>query len=243
MTEKRRARNWCMVLYPEDPTHVEAIRLLDELKYRYVGILHDKDTYTPEDQEKNPENVAGQLKKAHWHIVLKCKQARWDSAIAKQLGISPNYLQECADFDAAVLYLVHFSNPDRFQYDSSEAFGSLTSHLEKLLLDDDEGMRVLEIVKEIDRQDKKVKYRDILIFACNNGLYGEFRRLGSGVMYLINDHNAELYAESYLAEKREAEKRRRTSGFGDFVDYSADDFAARSHHLEQLGFAPDEFKE
>ncbi len=241
--EKRRSRNWCMVLYPEDPKHAEAVRLLEELNYRYVGILHDKDVYSSEDQEKNPDNVAGLPKKPHWHIVFKCKQARWDTAISKQLGITPNYLQECVDFDSAVLYLVHLANPDRYQYDSSEAFGNLTSHLEKLLLDDDEGMRVLEIVKEIDRHDKEVRYRDVLVFACNNGLYGEFRRLGCGVKYLIDDHNADIYQDRFREQQREAEKRRRTSGFGDFVVNSADDFAARSHHLGQLGFAPEELKE
>lgn len=217
-TEKLRARNWCLLLYPEDTTHSNAVKLLEELKYRYVGILHDKDTWS-EAECKDGTHTPGELKKPHWHIVIKCKQARWNTAIAKELGIAPNYLQACADFDEAIMYLTHVNHPEKHQYDSTEAFGNLTAHLEKLLLDDDEGMRVLEIVKYIDAQPSMAKYRDILVYCCNNGLYGEFRRLGCGVKYLMDEHNAEIYQELARAEIAKSEKARIKAQSEQFGDY------------------------
>ena len=187
--EKIRKRNWCMVLYPEDPTHVEAINRLYSCGYKYVAILHDCDTW---DEGESETHSAGEPKKEHWHVVLKFTQARWNTAIAEELGIAPNYLEPCSNFDAACLYLVHANHEKKYQYDSAALFGTLVSHVNKLLLDDDEGARILEIVKEIDACPGRAKYRDILVWACNNGLYGEFRRLGSGVKYLLDEHNVDI---------------------------------------------------
>lgn len=219
--EKVRCRNWCALLYPDDPTHVRALELLEEHKYRFVAMRHDKDTWT-EAECKDGAHTPGELKKAHWHIVIKCKQARWNTAIAKQLGIATNYLQECADFDEAVLYLTHVNQPEKYQYDSSEAFGNLTAHLEKLLLDDDEGMRVLEIVKVIDATPGEARYRDILVHCCNNGLYGEFRRLGCGVKYLLDEHNADIYQERAMKAIEQSEKARLKHERDQFDEYQVE---------------------
>lgn len=216
--EKVRSRNWCLLLYPEDPTHVRALELLEEHKYRYVGIRHDKDVWS-EQECKDGKHVVGDIKKEHWHIVIKCKQARWNTAISKDLGIAPNYLQICADFDEAVLYLTHVNQPEKHQYESTEAFGNLTGHLEKLLLDEDEGTRVLEIVKCIDSQPGLARYRDILVYCCNNGLYGEFRRLGCGVKYLLDEHNADVQADVIRDRMERFEKAGTSLEINDFGRY------------------------
>lgn len=179
--EKYRSRNYCLVLYPEDSSHALAVEKLKAENYKFICILHDKDSC--ED---------GSTKKKHWHIVIKFGQARWNTAVASELGIEPNYLEACRDMDSALLYLVHSGHDDKFQYDSSECFGPLVPALNKLLVDDDEGMRVLEIVYAIDRSPGEVTYREILVKACNAGLYGEFRRLGAGVKFLIDEHNSEV---------------------------------------------------
>lgn len=204
---KERARNWCLLLYPEDSTHATALERLEMLNYRYVAMKHDQDVWT-EHECQDGKHEPGTVKKPHVHVVIKCKQARWNTAIAKDLGIAPNYMQQCADFDEAVLYLTHVAQPDKAQYDSSLAFGPLTAHLEKLLLDDDEGTRVLEIVKAIDAIPGEARYRDILVHCCNNGLYGEFRRLGCGVKYLLDEHNAEIFQERARAVEDETNRAR-----------------------------------
>lgn len=187
--QKIRKRNWTMLLYPEDPAHVEAMSRLQSGGYKYVAILHDSDVWAEGESETHP---AGEVKKEHWHVVLKFPQARWNTAIAEELGIAPNYMEACTNFDAACLYLVHANNEEKHQYDPSALFGSLVSAVNKLLVDDDEGTRVLQIVEKIDGAPGRCSYREVLVWACNNGLYGEFRRLGTGVKYLLDEHNMEL---------------------------------------------------
>lgn len=217
--EKIRKRNWTMLLYPEDPTHAAAIKKLESGGYKYVAILHDKDIWAEGESENH---TAGEPKKEHWHVVLKFPQARWNTAIAEELGIAVNYMEPCANFDSACLYLVHANAEDKFQYDAGSLFGNLVSAVNKLLVDDDEGMRVLEIVHAIDSCPGRVSYRDMLVKACNNGLYGEFRRLGSGVKWLIDEHNQE-YDTMYLEALRDRLERenfdefRKRSGSIDFV--------------------------
>ena len=191
--EKIRKRNWTMLLYPEDPTHAAAMEKLAAGGYKYVAILHDSDVWGEGESEKY---AAGEPKKEHWHVVLKFPQARWNTALADELGIAANYMEPCANFDAACLYLVHANNEDKHQYPPSALFGPLVPAVNKLLADDDEGTRVLEIVKEIDACPGRASYRNLLVWACKNGYYGEFRRLGSGVVTLIQEHNDECYRET-----------------------------------------------
>lgn len=184
-----KSRCWCLVLYPEDDSHSACVDLLRKSGYAYALILHDRDTYTEGESE---DHQAGDPKKPHWHIVLRLQNPRWQEALAKELGINPNYLEPCRNRDSALLYMIHDGYPDRYQYDVSDVSGPLALNLAKLLVDDDEGQRVKTIIQLIDNTPGRVYYRDLLLKACDNGLYGEFRRLGSGVKWLIEEHNAVL---------------------------------------------------
>lgn len=189
-------RKWRLELYPEDPTHLEALSLLEQEGYKYVGIKHDKDTIMQEDIDKGKYTAdrLGETKKEHFHVVVKFKNAVWKSALAKKLGISPNYVRDCKNFDEACKYLVHATkkSADKYQYGNEELFGPLAPVVVQLLGDDDEGSRVLEIVKQVDSFPTRASYRDLLVWACKNGYYSEFRRLGSGVKYLLDEHNQEV---------------------------------------------------
>lgn len=214
--EKIKKRNWTMLLYPEDPTHAAAMETLAAGGYKYVAILHDKDVWQEGENENHP---AGEPKKEHWHVVLKFAQARYNTAVAKELGIKENYMEACANFDAACLYLVHANAEDKHQYDPTALFGTLVSAVNKLLLDDDEGTRVLEIVKTIDAMPGRASYRDTLVWACKNGLYGEFRRLGSGVKWLIDEHN-EDFDKPYQVNREATE--RAINGFDEYSRFTGD---------------------
>ena len=198
MSDKVRSRNWCLVLYPDDPTHVECIEKLT-LSYKIAAILHDKDTWEDGESENH---AVGEAKKAHWHVVLKFQQARWRNAISEELGIAPNYLEVCRNTEAALLYLVHDGFPNKYQYDSEAVFGDLKPNLLKLLAPEDEGSRVKEIVHIIDACPGKCSYREVLLKCCDNGLYGEFRRLGAGVGYLIKEHNEDFYETLYKRDNK-----------------------------------------
>ena len=76
---KFRDRKFVMVLYPEDASHAAAIEKMKAGGYNFAAILHDKDV-TEDNQPKKP----------HWHVVVRFKNACWNTAIAKDLGITPN---------------------------------------------------------------------------------------------------------------------------------------------------------
>ena len=86
---------------------------------------------------------------------------------------------------------MHAGYEEKAQYDLEQVFGTLSTRLASLLRDDDESTRALTIYDLIRNAPGVVSYSEIFEKACKAGLYGDFRRMGSGVMYLINDHNRE----------------------------------------------------
>ena len=174
-TQKFRDRKFCAVLYPEDVTHAAAVEKLKSGGYNFAAILHDQDVY--EDGEHKRE-----LNKPHWHIVVRFKNAVWNTAIAKELGIQPNYLEACANVDAALLYLVHFGNEDKFQYEYEAVFGPLRVRLATLLAEPD--------------APGPIGYSELIKKAVAAGVYSDLRRMGSLGVKLLQEHNYECYHQS-----------------------------------------------
>lgn len=179
-----RDRKFVAVLYPEDPTHAECIEKLKTNGYNFAAILHDKDVY--EDGEHK-----GELKKPHWHVVIKFSNAVWNVPTAKDLGIEPNYLQKCSSLDGSLLYLVHEGNPDKYQYDQKDVFGPLANRLAVLLADDDEGTRAVKIADIIDNCPGPMGYSELLRKCVAAGLYSDLRRMGAFAVGMLREHNFE----------------------------------------------------
>lgn len=184
--EKFRSRLYVAVLYPEDPTHAECMVKLETNGYNFAAILHDKDVY--EDGENK-----GELKKPHWHIVLRFKNAVWNTAVAKELGITPNYLEACKDQDSSLLYLVHYGREEKAQYDYEEVFGPMRIKLSTLLADTDEGTRVLSLVDIVESSPGPIGTSELLKKAVAAGLYADLRRMGHLATCLVREHNYECY--------------------------------------------------
>lgn len=110
--KKERSRLWNVLLYPDDESHVTALSFI-RATYHYVAICHDKDVC--------PET--GELKKPHYHVIIKFCQARWNSSIADELGITPNYMQKTGSWDNSARYLLHDGVDEKYQYDKSELEG------------------------------------------------------------------------------------------------------------------------
>ena len=187
--EKIKTRTYCMVLYPEEDTsHLFALNKLEHNGYSYCAIDHDKDIY--DDFDNCSEDKLGTFKKKHTHVYLRLKSPRFADPLAEELGITPNYLQPCRDSKSALLYMIHDGYPNKYQYDLELVYGPLRFELSKLLVSEDEGSRVLKILDIIDSMPVPCSYRKLLIAVCNNGLYGDFRRMGSGAKILLEEHNA-----------------------------------------------------
>lgn len=185
-------RKYCLVLYPEDLSHMDSLRMIRENGYEYAAILHDRDIWLETDPNFDPANHAhGELKKPHYHVVLKFNIQRHRTAVAKELGIAPNYLEDCRNLNRSLSYLVHKNYPDKFQYSIDEVEGPLVKLLQKILDDRTEDDRVQQLFSIIDAAGY-LELRDVIDLACENQLYGELRRMGSWVLHLIADHNAKI---------------------------------------------------
>lgn len=205
-SQKFRDRKFVMVLYPEDPTHAAAIEKMKAGGYNFAAILHDKDVLE-----------TGELKKPHWHVVVRFKNACWNTAIAKDLGITPNYLEACKDIDAALLYLVHFGNEDKYQYEYEAVFGPLRVRLSTLLAEPDEGARVLTLLDIIESSPGPIGYSELLKKAVAAGVYADLRRMGTIGVALVREHNDNFFKE--LTGHIESND---TGRFRDFENFTSD---------------------
>lgn len=214
MQDKYRSRNFDLLLYDEDETHRAALEKL-AAGYKYIAIKHDKDRWTEED--KLPDGVqVGDLKKPHWHVIIKFPQARWDTAVANDLGIARNYLQKCLSYEGSLLYLVHFGMPHKHQYSLEECIGTLTKDLEKALQNEtDLNERVMDVLDILD--DKPFwTTRAFLAEACSRKRIGEALRLGSLLSGLIAEHNLTDHLSSQPGAGAYADAVEQTH-FGSFV--------------------------
>lgn len=150
-------RNYTLILYPEDITHMYALTIIQE-KYDYAMILHNKDVL---------EN--GELKKEHLHVVIHFKSARYRKAVAKELGIEENYITGC-DLKAQLRYLIHIDDKDKHQYEIEEVEGTL----KKLFLDYIEvnrknmNLEIREIIQGIE-DNKIMTIKELMLWGCDNG--------------------------------------------------------------------------
>lgn len=188
MAEKERSRTFDLLLYDEDPTHKAA---LDKLAtgYKYIAIKHDKDTW--QEGEDLPDSVKpGDFKKPHYHVVLRFPQARWNTALAKELGIAVNYIQKCASYEGSLLYLIHYGLPDKHQYDISECIGNLIKDLEKAL--DSESDLDEKIQDVIDILDDRSFWtvRAFMEEAVKRKRSGVALRMGNIMTAMIDQHNS-----------------------------------------------------
>lgn len=178
--DNQKARNWCLILYPDDEAHLNAHALLGK-GYQFVSILHDR---CIDDN--------GEPKKPHYHVVLKFPQARWKTAIASELGIEPNYLQICRGLQSAYCYLVHDGIENAFQYPHTDMTGPLYNEACKALEHEkDQNQKMLTILQMID-ESGFLNERKLLEKACQAGLCGDVLRLGGLMSKLIEIHNSEI---------------------------------------------------
>lgn len=180
--ENYRSRKHGLLLYPEDKSHVEALEKIKS--YNYALICHDKDT-----DEK------GELKKAHWHVVINFKEARWRTAVAKDLGITPNYIREIGNEEKALEYLIHFNEEDKHQYSVSEVEGPLKKKLERYIQQDDtpEEDKVEGMINYILSQEKRVKVADFALYCAQKGVWDVFRRSSVIFIKILEEHNRTTY--------------------------------------------------
>lgn len=180
--DKFRAKCFCLVLYDEDETHRKAI---DKIKasYDYAMICHDRDT-----------NDNGEVLKPHNHIVLRFQNAKWNTALAEELGVTENYFEETRSLKRSLLYLIHFYEEDKFQYSIDDVSGPLKKRLQEYVKNDGktESEKVLEIFDEIDKYPGEIKFIIFCRHIAKMGYWDTIRRCPGIFTRYIDEHNKKL---------------------------------------------------
>lgn len=189
--QDKRYRNFRILLYPDNPAHNLAAIRLSTSEFNSVGMLHDKDVYAEDAPERGI--IKGQIEKKHWHFVVKFKNAKTFSSLAKDLDIEPKFIQKCDSYKGALLYLTHANNPDKFQYSPFNAAGTLAGDLVQMTDCRPEYLKILEIAGYISDFKGKIKLSDVLVYSCSRGLYSTYRRDLQTVRELIGEHNEQFY--------------------------------------------------
>lgn len=192
MSKNARSRRFCFLLYPEDETHVKALNIIKE-KYKYAYILHDKDVYDENvyDEEKNILHGEGELKKAHYHVIVEFVNPRYKSGLCKTLGIEENYCQTCGDKKLMLTYLIHFDIPEKYQYDKNEVQGPLRFDLFKILktINMNEDEKISRIFDIIDNHRGYLSISNLNRYMLKQGLWSEYKRCGSFILRHLDEHN------------------------------------------------------
>lgn len=108
-----KGRDWTFLIYPESaPKNWREI--LDETHMRWVeSPLHDKDT-----------NADGEIKKAHWHILLSSDGPVTLQAVEKIIKpLNSPIPKKVGSSKGLVRYMAHLDNPEKYQYPVDEIIG------------------------------------------------------------------------------------------------------------------------
>ena len=180
--EKYRSRTHLLELYPDNESHCEALEKIKK-SYDCAYILHDKDVKDD-----------GTPKKPHWHVVLRFPNAKWNSSLADELGIEERFTEEPRSFDNSLLYLIHFNDSDKFQYDVDDVKGSIKKRVKELInkSNKSEGEKVFELIEFIDNYEDRLSVKDFARFCASNGYWAEFRRSGMIFCKIIEEHNSNV---------------------------------------------------
>ena len=93
----------------------------------FAYIIHDKDIYSKEEEQQNPEHKVGTLKSAHIHLLLKFdeQQPQKLECVSNWFGLANNFVSKIqSNWDDACLYLIHRNSPNKYQYPVEEVISN-----------------------------------------------------------------------------------------------------------------------
>lgn len=187
MTDNKRYRIFNLLLYPDNKQHEKAIQRLLSTEFNAVGCLHNMDTYT---EDKN-EHKAGELKKEHYHFVVKFKNNRTKSALFKDLQLDDErFIDPTVNFKNSAKYLLHIGCEGKYQYDIEDLVGSLVPDVVKLIDDTTEEVKVIKICNLLEEIDSFLPTSSFMTLIAKNGLWSVYRRCCYSFNRVLDEHNA-----------------------------------------------------
>lgn len=141
-----------LLLYPDNEQHVNALDTIIKT-YDHCGILHDRDVWA----DDSDDHKQGESKKLHHHVIIRTKNATWNTALASDLGIDVKFIEQVKNTDNALQYLIHYNDTDKTQYSIDEVYGSMRTKLTESInkCEKSEGEKVVELIAYIESQNEK----------------------------------------------------------------------------------------
>lgn len=178
--EKFRARNFNLILYDEDETHKKALEYIEK-NFDYAKILHDRDV----------EETTGEIKKAHYHIVIRFQNAKWNTSLAEDLKITQNYIEESRSLKRSLLYLIHYYDEDKYQYVLDDVEGPLKKRLQEIIKNSEktENEKMQELIDYIDSCQFEIIISQFIRYCVSIGYTDVIRRDYNLLIPIIEEHN------------------------------------------------------
>lgn len=190
--EKMRSKTFNLMLYPEeDKSHLKALEYI-RANYDYAAICHNNDTFEEDTTINDVVHKKGELKKTHYHVVLKFKNAKWSTALANELEIAENYIEVAHDLKRSLLYLIHYYDEDKYQYSVEDVEGTLKRRLKETISNEGktESEKVMDIFKEIDKCEFKIDFTIFVKHIAEIGYWDVLRRSSSLILRYLDLHNS-----------------------------------------------------
>lgn len=173
----KKAYTFGLVLYKDSLTY-DYNKIIDYIEKNwkhYAYIEHDEDIET---------------KKPHTHVLVHFDSKRYPTGIAKELGITPNYIQK-ANLIPYLRYLIHLDDEDKKQYSIDDVQGTLKQKLIDIMTNDkmSETEQVSCICDYIFEYDKFLYHSVLIQFVLSNGCYSAYRRNFILFDKLLLEHN------------------------------------------------------
>lgn len=195
--QNKRRYNYAVVVYEDDPNFSQQYEMLTSLDsaiwIRHACDIWDKDVF--EEDGKTIKYNAGDLKKPHYHFLLKFKNATTLTALASRVGCEERQIEYVKkSFNGALKYLIHYGWDEKYQY-SVDDVQSNSERLKQRLFN--------LIANEIPEAEKVMKIQDLIehydgyinigilgrqVSALN--LWDAFRRNLTYFTKVINSQNA-----------------------------------------------------
>lgn len=195
-----RARDFVLLLYPENDMHKLAYLKLTSGQYSALGVLHDKDKYKEDIVDKETGDLIhseGDLKKEHYHFYVCFNNPRRILGIAEELNIEEHLIDFCnSSFKQNAEYFLHWGKhggPGKYTYDVNDFVGSLKSSAIQKLSNEPPDLKLHKIYLFIFSQTGVIDYCDVYKWAFENGYGGMCTSRLNVVMQWIYDHNKRYY--------------------------------------------------
>lgn len=175
-----------IILYLDNQEHLLLLKDLIS-KYKYAYILHDKD-----------KNTDGTLKKEHIHLLIFFDNARWGTAILKEIKIDNSNLIEFKDnkYDA-IRYLTHCDNEKKYQYNYNDIVSNIDIDMYFNNYKDSETKNISLLFDFIQNYVGFLYFHQVYYFALNNNIWSSYRRNYLIIKDLINEHNSNFVIDNY----------------------------------------------